>query len=170
VIVLPEAQSYRLPPRLRRARPRAFRGAGRPRPRDRPPRDRGAAALSASRDPARSSARAVGRRGHGPCGGLPHVQHPHGRAAQGRRRACCSHDRLPAGAAPFSRSRGVALACSATWATRHLISRTRAATPEIPREMIATGDWVTPRIKRLKYSRSLRCSTGRTAARSAPSG
>jgi len=64
---------------------------------------------------------------------------------------CCSHDRLPAARRPSRAPRGFALAWFCNLGYRHLIKPDEGRYAEIPREMIATGDWVTPRINGYKY-------------------
>src|SRR5499427_7823927 len=132
---------------LRRPQARALRRPRRPRPRDRPPGNGRDAALPASRGDRSAARRRHRRGGDGSPGRLPYLQHPRGRRAQGRGGAA---DRMTRRAllALFA---VFALAWSGNLGYRHLIKPDEGRYAEIPREMVASGDWLTPRIDGYKY-------------------
>src|SRR5207247_6304614 len=151
------------PPRLaaepiRRPRARAPGGARRPGPGNPPPRNRGAAALSASRDHSAPDAVRSRRGNHGHAGRLPHLQYSPRRRPQGRRGPA---DRIGGGMSgaseSYSRNRLLALlaAFALAWfcnlGYRHLVKPDEGRYAEIPREMVASGDWLTPRLNGFKY-------------------
>src|SRR5258706_1733329 len=134
---------------VRRARTRAPRGARRSGPGNHPARHRIAVALSPPGDhpiPDRARDR---RGGHGRAGRLPHLQHPPRRRAPGRRG---SADRVRSSA---SRLWILLAVFAAGWfcnlGYRHLIKPDEGRYAEIPREMVASGDWLTPRLNGYKY-------------------
>src|SRR5260221_5098025 len=147
----------RAPPRglaaepVRRARARAPRGARRPGPGNHSARHRSAAALSTPGDHAIPDKARNRRGGHGRAGRLPHLQHSPRRRAQGGSGAA---DRV---SSTISRGRlWILLAVfAAGWVCnlgyRHLIKPDAGPYSDIPREMVASGDWLTPRLNGYKY-------------------
>src|SRR5258708_5120973 len=134
---------------LRGARARALRGVRRSGPGNHRAGHRIGAALSPPGDhpiPDRARDR---RGGHGRAGRLPHLQHPPRRRAPGRRG---SADRVRSSASRLWILLAVfALGWFCNLGYRHLIKPDEGRYAEIPREMVVSGDWLTPRLNGYKY-------------------
>src|SRR5262249_8014985 len=105
--------------------------------RDRAARHRPPAALPAPEPLRAARLRRRRRGGHGSQGRLPHLQHPGGRGTQGR------------GGAPVQVTRSLAvflllvsLLVLGTLGVRPLYKSDESRYAEIPREMVASGDWI----------------------------
>src|SRR6266849_3000999 len=114
-----------------------------PRRRDRAARHRCPAALSSPAPHRGARARRHRRRGDGRAGGLPHLQHPRGRRTQGCRGLA---DRVRVLLAI-----ALAVAWFGTLGVRPLYKADESRYAEISREMVASGDWITPRLNGFKY-------------------
>src|SRR5205814_1329312 len=77
---------------------------------------------------------------------VPHLQHAGCRGAQGRRGAAVQVTRSSLLVFFFS-----AILLLATLGVRPLYKADESRYAEIPREMVASGDWLTPRLNGLKY-------------------
>src|SRR5205814_7158233 len=110
---------------------------------------RSAPALSASAPHCVARRRAHRSRGDGHQGRLPHLQHPRGRGAQGRARTVIQvTERVHRAAALWIL---LAVVWFGTLGIRPLYKADESRYGEISREMLASGDWITPRLNGFKY-------------------
>src|SRR5258707_2717956 len=112
---------------------------------------RGAAALSASRDHSAPDAVRSRRGSHGRAGGLPHLQHSPRRGPQGRRSPADRVNSTISRRGPWILLAVFAFLWFCNLGYRHLVKPDEGRYADIPREMVASGDWLTPRLNGYKY-------------------
>src|SRR5438552_17838395 len=121
-------------------------GVQQARRRDRAPRHRRAPALPASAPHGRAGRRAHRSRGDGRQGRVPHLQHPRGRGAQSRARFAFRVNGRSAALWAL-----LAVLWFGTLGIRPLYKADESRYGEIAREMVASADWLTPRLNGFKY-------------------